>query len=383
MADEHMQKAVNLMNKMKDDKKLFLKIILHVVLIVLILTLIFYWSTQTVKKNAGCNAMNDLYTEFPSISSISSNDSAYTAPLCEYYIKSSYNSCCAGQYENDWVDMCALYNVIKQGCRVLDFEIYNIDSKPVVSVSASTNDYEKGTYNYLSFDSVMNVVADNAFSGSSCPNPGDPLILFFRIMSTDSAIYNVMADDIGESLSNYVLGEPYSYESRGQNLGSVPINELLGKVIIVVTDKSGTFRSTKLDEYVNIAGNEVFLYVSTEHEVIYAASPDDTLEHNRLNMTICTPNLSAAPNNYNPTAVMQYGVQMPLMSFQTNDTYLQVYNNIFSTANHAFVRKPESMRYTTTSVDPPEPLSKDQQYGTTNYQGGVSEDGKPLWNFDT
>jgi hypothetical protein len=300
-------------------------------------------------------------------------------------MKSSYNSCSAGQFENDWVQLCALSNVIKQGCRVLDFEIYNINSKPVISVSNSTNNYEKGTYNYLAFDSVMENVVDNAFSGATCPNPGDPLILFFRIMSSDTAIYDSMADTISEILSSYVLGEKYSFEYEGpngsaQNMGSVSIREFLGKIIIAVADsQGGIFRSTKLWEYVNIAGNEPFLYVSSEHDVIYASDPDDMLEHNRQMMTICTPNLSATADNYNPTAVMTYGVQMPLMSFQTNDTNLQVYNNQFSNAGHAFIRKPESMRYVSVTVEAPDPIPVDQQMGTTTRTGG-SYKGKQLWS---
>ena len=367
-----------MMNKMMAEKQLFLKVILYTVFVVLLVTVIFYWSTQLAKKSADCNSMNSLYPNLAPISSVSPQDDAFDHPLCEYYMKSSYNSCCAGQYENDWVQLCALTNVIKQGCRVLDFEIYNIDSKPVISVSASTNIYDKGTYNYLAFDLVMQTVADLAFSGSSCPNPGDPLILFFRIMSHDTDIYNSMADTISDILSSRVLGEEYSYEYEGANLGSVSLRDLLGKIVIAATDKKGTFRSTRLDEYVNIAGNEPFLYTYSEHDVIYASDPADTLEHNRQKMTICTPNLSALATNYSPTPVMEYGVQMPMMCFQTNDSYLQFYNGLFESAGHAFIRKPESMRYVPTMIASPAPTPVDKQPGTTNYGSG----GIMSWSFD-
>jgi hypothetical protein len=363
--------------KMMEEKQLFLKIILYTVFIVLLVTVIFYWSTQLAKKGSDCNSMNSLYTNMAAISSIGSQDDAFNNPLCEYYMKSSYNSCCAGQYENDWVQLCALTNVIKQGCRVLDFEIYNIDSKPVISVSASTNIYDKGTYNFLAFDLVMQTVADLAFSGSSCPNPNDPLILVFRIMSHDTDIYNSMADTISDILSSRVLGDEYSYEYEGLNIGTVSLRDLLGKIIIIATDKKGTFRSTRLDEYVNIAGNEPFLYIYSEHDVIYASDPNDTLEHNRQKMTICTPNLSALATNYSPTAVMEYGVQMPMMCFQTNDSYLQFYNDLFESAGHAFIRKPESMRYVPTVVETPEPTPVKDQMGTTSYGSG----GTMSWDF--
>ena len=45
--------------------------------------------------------------------------------LLNFYIASSYNSCCGGNVEKDFVDMVPLRQVIKQGARWLDFEIYS------------------------------------------------------------------------------------------------------------------------------------------------------------------------------------------------------------------------------------------------------------------
>jgi LacI family transcriptional regulator len=68
----------------------------------------------------------------PSLSSISAQDPNFSYKLFDYYVKSSYNSCATGNFVNDWVDMCALKNTIKQGYRLLDFEIYDINQLPKI-----------------------------------------------------------------------------------------------------------------------------------------------------------------------------------------------------------------------------------------------------------
>ena len=76
---------------------------------------------DAVKKNVNIKNMNyDLYSKYR---------------FKDVYIKTSYNSCCVGYFSNDYVDLCSLYNVLKQGVRCLDFEIRSIDSKPHVTCS--------------------------------------------------------------------------------------------------------------------------------------------------------------------------------------------------------------------------------------------------------
>ena len=53
--------------------------------------------------------------------------------LRDYYIKTAYNCCTAGEYKNDFVNVCALKNCIRQGARCLDFEIYSVKGSPVVA----------------------------------------------------------------------------------------------------------------------------------------------------------------------------------------------------------------------------------------------------------
>ena len=81
--------------------------------------------------------------------------------------------------------MYALTNCIKQGCRCIDHEIYSVNNKPVVTIFV--DDYSvKETYNSILFADAMGVIASHAFSGGTCPNPGDPLIIHLRITAKTS-----------------------------------------------------------------------------------------------------------------------------------------------------------------------------------------------------
>ena len=69
----------------------------------------------------------------------------------------------------------------------------------------------------LKFDKILSTVSEKAFSGGSCPNPGDPLLLHFRIKSNNQPICNTMADQIKNILqpTGRLLGRDYSYENYG------------------------------------------------------------------------------------------------------------------------------------------------------------------------
>ncbi len=310
------------------------------------------------------------------INGISKQDKRYQSKLRDYYIKSSYNSCSTGEYQNDWVNICALENVIKQGCRCLDFEVYEVDGKAVVATSNSTRFTEKGTYNYLTIDTVIKTISEKAISNSMstefCPNPFDPLFLHFRIKSNRTEVYDHIADALVSHVNSKLLPNKNSYENKGENLGSALLSSLLGKVIIMIDKiESNHIRDTKMDELVNIMGNSAFLHSLPYNEIIHTPDMDDMIDYNKKNMTIGYPNLSYKAKNYNSSIVMQYGVQMPAMCFQTNDAFLKAYTTLFEQTGFAFLLKPAKLRYTEVTVDEGTPIDPNLSYGykthKTNY----------------
>ena len=307
------------------------------------------------------------------IKGMGKQDKRFKGKLRDYYIKSSYNSCSRGKFQNDWVNLCALENVIAQGCRVLDFEIYDVDGKAVVATSNSPKFTEKGTFNSIPIERVMKTIADKAVSFSLsnqyCPNPYDPIFLHLRFKTNHTDIYNQVANAIVEHLDFKLLSSQYSYENQGKNLGSMDLTSMLGKVIIMVDKiENNNIHGTKLAELTNIVGNSAFLRSLPYNDVIHTPDMDELIDYNKKCMTISYPNLSDKSKNYNSSVVMQYGVQMSAMCYQTNDSFLQAYNTLFEQSGNAFIMKPQKLRYVPVEVKEPTTLNPALSYGYKTYK---------------
>jgi len=330
---------------------------------VLVLIIIMWIISVSKRKEANCTAMNKLYEDFPTLHSINPNSNDFKHKLRDYYIKTAYNACSAGTYKNDFVSTCALKDCIRQGARCLDFEIYSVDNKPVIATS-SVNDYTiKQTYNSVPFGDILTIINDYAFSGSTCPNPNDPLIIHLRIMSNNKQIYTEMADAISNVIESRVLGPNYSYENHGKNLGITPITELMGKIIIIADKSNPLYETTPLDEYINIATNSIFMWALRYTQGIkYASSIDELTTFNKKNMTLCLPDLNPSPENPSPSLAMSYGCQMVAMCFQNFDANMEYYTKFFDKNGTAFVLKPAALRFVPLTIPAPTPQNPEYSY---------------------
>lgn len=355
------QKSIN--NAHSSLAGLSMTAIIVIALIVLILVSVLFWIyTKLTLDNANCNRMNKLYKSFPSIHTVSISNEQFSHNLRDYYIKTAYNCCSAGTVKNDFVNVCALKNCIRQGVRCLDFEIYSVDNIPVVSVSSQNSFDVKESYNSVSFANAMSIIADYAFSGSTCPNPGDPLLIHLRVMSNNKPIYDVMANTLLNTLSRRLMGKKFSYENNGQNLSQVPLKDIMGKVIIMVDKSNPLFSETLLNEYVNIASNSVFMRTLRFHDVKYTPDMQELIEFNKKNMSIVLPDLSTDVKNPSSTLSLNYGCQMVALSFQSYDPSLEYYNEMFDTSGSAFVLKPIELRFIPVTIPIPPPPNPAYSY---------------------
>jgi len=338
-------------------------ILIIIALFVLIVLGVIWWIyNKLTLDNSNCNKMNKLYNDFPAIHTINISNGDFSYNFRDYYIKTAYNCCSAGTVKNDFVNICALKNCIKQGIRCLDFEIYSVNNEPVIAVSSQNSFDVKESYNTISFGNAMSIISDYAFSGSTCPNPGDPLILHFRIMSNNKPIYDKMANTLYSSLSNRLLGKNFSYENNGTNFGQTPLQDLMGKVIVIVDKANPLFSDTLLDEYVNMASNSVFMRALRFHDVKFTPDMQELIEFNKKNMSIVLPDLS--PNTNNPSSILSlnYGCQMVALSLQSFDSSLEYYNEFFELMGSAFVLKPAELRFIPVTIPIPPPPNPAYSY---------------------
>ena len=290
----------------------------------------------------------------------------------DYYVKSAYNCCSGGNYKNDYVSMCTLKDLLKQGVRGLDFEIYSIDDQPVVATSTTDNYCVKETFNYINFSDIMKTVSDNAFSTSGAPNPTDPIIFHLRIKSENQKMYENFAK-IFEQYSDLLMGKQYSYENIKNNAvtnyGATPLQELMGKISIIV-DKSNTafMECAEFYEYVNMTSNSIFMRELTFDQV-KNTDINELIEFNKLGMTIGIPNPGANPDNPSSVVLRETGCQLLAMRYQNIEANVEENDAFFNEGNSAFVLKPIALRYVPVEIPEPPPQDPSLSYAPKTISG--------------
>jgi len=171
----------------------------------------YYYSTLNTREAKAMTAMYQKKNSF--LAPVNYTNPMYQYSLKDYFIKTAYNSCSGGSYQNDFVNIDNLKNVIKQGARCLDFEIHNIGDQPVVATSTiADNTYVKTTFNSVPNTDVMYTIVNYAFSGTTAPNPSDPILIHLRPKSIVPTMYSNLAVILAK-YNLYLLSSHYSYEA--------------------------------------------------------------------------------------------------------------------------------------------------------------------------
>ena len=287
--------------------------------------------------------------------------------LLNYNVKSAYNCCCGDGYKNNFVALCALEKCISNGCRFLDFEIYSYNNDPIIASSTANSNYIKETYNALLLTEVLTTITDNAFDGTKTLCSNDPLILNFRIMSTNLTMLEKMGTIFEEHLdrnnnSNFTL-----MPEKDASVLSVKMKDLYRKIIIIC-DFNPTSniildpKLKKLKNYINLRGNSLNCNTYRYNDITIKDALQ-LVEHTKKKFTIVLPNLDNSIKNFDPVSCFVNGCQAICMKHQNLDSNLTGYNNEFTLAGN-FSWK---MKETRLLNIPPESLQITSQVGLNNY----------------
>lgn len=361
MSNETVKNAVKSLSDMKDDT-VTLAASIVAIMISLIALLAYMYVSGTFFSDGlnvrNCKNMDEMFgTLNGKIISIDTTNELYQYSLRDYYIKSAYNACSGGNYKNGYVNTCILKDLLKQGVRGLDFEVYSIDDQPVVASSTSENYCVKETFNSVPFSEVLNIIRDYAFANSTAPNQLDPIILHLRIKSSNTEMYDNFAKLL-EGYDSMLMGKQYSFENQAKNFGAVKLSDMSGKVVIIVDRSNLAFlESEAFYEYVNMTSNSIFMRALRYYDIINAPDMIELINYNKLNMTIGMPDKGSDPDNPSSITMRTYGVQMLAMRYQVVDTNLEENDMFFNDAGRAFVLKPEKLRYVPETM--PDPVVQD------------------------
>ena len=329
-----------------------IEVLTIIIVVASIIGIMIYVAVKQSAKDGNCNSLKALYSNESNVKpfslskqfSYTISDTEYDTRLRDVYVKSSYNSCSAGNYKDDWVSTCALNEVLKQGCRFIDFEIYSVNHKPVVATSTTTDYFTKETWNSISFENVTKIIKNNAFSGDYVPNSTDPLLIHLRFKSNDILMYNNLAKIVQSDLDPYTLDNKYTCGYIGK--GKTPANvldatfksgDLNNKVIFIVDgNANNTYVDTSFNEFVNLSSSCGDTPSVTEYRTFTAENieTDDTLTTlTKAGGVIVLPDLNVKPINMDCTSqskgLFRSGCQFVGMCFQLNDHHLKNYIKFF------------------------------------------------------
>jgi hypothetical protein len=315
----------------------------------------------TTDEVEGMETMNEDTKEFidKNITSINAEDSQSKFKLRDYYIKSAYNAFNPDKFKNSNVSMDALLYVIARGCRCIDFEVFSVENQPVIASSSVNSFNYKETFNHIPVSDAFEVLGSYVFSGSKCPNPGDPFIIHMRIMSRNVTMYDNLAKIISQSktVARNLLGPKYGREYQTKDLGNENLLDFKGKIILMVDGTNPIYRNTKLFELVNMSSNSLFLSKYTYFGVKNIADPQTFKDSNKKNMCLVIPDKGGRPINDGHNGPFTWGCQIATMCFQeeARDEKLKAYEDKFASVGYAFILKPEDLRYVPITIAPPAP----------------------------
>jgi hypothetical protein len=118
------------------------------------------------------------------------------------------------------------------------------------------------------------------------------------------------------------------------------------QIVFVVSNKNNFFINTPFYEYVNLLSDTMYCYVLNEYDVKFNPDIVELINHNKPYMTFGVPDNNYNPSCPNSTAARTLGIQCVGMRYNITDTTMLIINEeFFDTNGHAFVLKPDSLRY--------------------------------------
>ena len=268
---------------------------------------------------------------------ITSIGSEYTyRPLKDYVIKSSYNSVVTG----DNVNVEMITYLLSRGCRLLDFEILNIDNKPFVTYTTNPELTTINTENKVLLDNVLAKAVSQAFT-QPCPNYEDPLFIHLRIKANGNAeLYKYVAKSIYATLKAKLYQAKITRDTK--------MADVMGKVVIIM-DKSinrnyetesackpGEKECYNLSKGVNLESSSDNLYNNTYSDVLGQSFEIVNILNN---CSICTDvrhyrlvlpdiaNNASNPDTYE--LIGRHGCQLVTNRFYIKDSNLEKYEKLF------------------------------------------------------
>jgi hypothetical protein len=312
--------------------------LLYLIIILIVIVILVYASNQTTMQQNNCKR---IITNFPkyTITPMQTKDRFDDRNITNLFIKTAYNCCCSGKFKNDYVDICALQNCANFGVRALDFQIYKLNGKPIISASTVNEIKYKEMYNYLDFnDTMLKVYTYFIQSPPKTPNnKSEPLFLIFRVYSKAKDTYDQMFTTLnnifgsGRQIGNMIF--------LTDDLTTATFGQLRNKVIILVEYSciktsyelqcKNAFNTSSFSNITALNLNGPASKIYRQSELLHNSANDYiTWSNNHSNeLNIIYPNIQTNSHNYDYIlSGFSNRISFIGLNFQTNDSHLALLN---------------------------------------------------------
>jgi hypothetical protein len=100
------------------------------------------------------------------------------------------------------------------------------------------------------------------------------------------------------------------------------------------------------------------------YDIKYAPDINELIESNKTGMTIALPDKGSNPENPSAVVLRETGCQLLAMRYQEIDVNVEENDVFFDQNGHAFVLKPENLRYVPVTVPAPPNQDPKLSYAT-------------------
>jgi len=168
-----------------------------------------------------------------------------------------------------------------------------------------------------------------------------------------------------ESYESLLLSKDYDSENYGKNFGNIKLQELLGKIILIVDRKNTSFlECPEFYNFINMTSNSVFMRALHYYDIKFAPDMNELVEYNKQNMTIGMPDKGSDPENPSSAIMRESGCQLLAMRYQKIDSNIEENDAFFERHGYAFVLKPENLRYKPVTIPLPPPQDPNLSFAT-------------------
>jgi hypothetical protein len=242
---------------------------------------------------------------------------------------------------------------VRAGARAFVFDLWpdltpGANFGPSVQIVETGSLWRRTSLNSLPFSVVLKPLIQEALELDIRPGASDPVFLYLRFRGKPRAsTFTQTANALRDIIEKFRLDASFNHQRAQGTLFSMPIQELLRKVIVFSNVRA---EGNALCDYINIGPREgaKLEWLPTEVRSVTDNVKTATIRQIQQNLAWAAPfseDYTAPANTYDWSFNQLYGIQFNAMNFWNRNDRLKAYLAPEMFGTQSFALKPAPLRY--------------------------------------